>query len=123
MLKHVKEALLPKKNPPPPFPLTRRATDSDLGGSRPPLRRRPSIHNAQHRLRMLWSRAQDPPPLPPRPMDITGPLDTPRMEELDEWDDLRLAAWAVGARRQRDDSELPRPKPPRPMPPHRLHTF
>lgn len=118
-----------KKHPPPPFPLTRRATESDVGGSKPPhpLRRRPSIHNAQHRLRTLLGLNEEPPPLPPRPMHITGPLEDPRLSRLDDWDDLRLSSWAVGdpqhVRWGADVRELPRPKQPRPLPPHRMHTF
>lgn len=118
-----------KKHPPPPFPLTRRATESDVGGSKPPLRRRPSIHNAQHRLRTLLGLQEPPPPLPQRELHITGPLEDPRLSRLDEWDDLRLAAWSVGDLAQRRElldagvPELPRRRVPRPMPPHRMHTF
>lgn len=127
MLKKIQNTFNKKDKPPPPFPLTRRSTESDLGGSRPPLRRRPSIHNAHHRLRSLLG-MEEPPPLPPRrELHITGPLEDPRLSRLDDWDDLRLAAWAVGSRAQARDAldlgvrELPRP--PRPMPPHRMHTF
>lgn len=55
---------LAPREPPSPFPLTRRATDTDPGGSRP-LRRRPSIHNVLHRRNSPSRHSPSPPPSPP----------------------------------------------------------
>lgn len=99
-----------ERDPPPPFPLTRRATADDVGGSKP--QRKPSVHSRRHAMEVRHWRVQD----------------------LLEADDATIREWSVGGppgemRRQNPPThglslyasavkELPR----RPAPPQRAET-